>query len=274
MRSPEKFAPKIEKSPIPIEEEPEERLRYFLEIIAEGLKKEGVPVEEGCRIDMDFFKGLYGEAEVENDKKKIEEYQEKFREEREMRAWGKDPEKIIEEEKIGEKLEFLKTGIFSKFLGPEFIVARTSLYDDIKNNIDNVILEKKTENLICAFDEVSDTSGKIYEEKKKEVLKRDRIEGGGKLKYGLKLEKGKLSPERVFNIPIFYLALPKRHIEEGIKNFTPSFKSKSDFEKNLFAYFSTSLISQINSLKLEGHLNQQLKDKIYQFEKTLQGIKN
>jgi len=265
MLNPEKFEPKFEK---PKEKEPEERLKNFLESAAKELEKEEIPVDKDCRIKIEAFKPTYGENEIKKDLKEIEIYQKRFEEERKRSLWKKNPEKLFEEKRMGENLEILKTAIFSKFLGSEFAVVRASLYDDIKNGIDNVIFEKKTGNLVCALDEVGEISGKIYERKKEKVLERNRI-GGGKLKYGFKLEKGKLVLKKVSNIPIFYLALPERHINEGMKNFIPSFEEKSDFEKKLFTYFLSTLVSQINSLKLEQNLNPILKRSLIQFEKTI-----
>lgn len=258
--SPEKIVERKEE-----EREGEEKLKNLMKEIAERLKKDGIPTTESCRIDMEAYKKIYTEETINKDKELIAKRE---------KEWKED---FKEEKKIGRKLERLKTAIFSKFLGEEFVVVRASLYDDIKNKVDNIIFNKENGNIICAFDEVGEAAGERYEKKKKEVLERN-LEGGGHLKYGLKLEKDKENQKKIVlgqvtNIPIFYLALPTRHIEEGINRLSPSFEEKSEYEKNLFTYFTTSLSAQINFLKLEKNLNPTLKDRLNYFEECLQRFK-
>lgn len=97
------------------------------------------------------------------------------------------------------------------------------------------------------------------------------------MKYGFKIEKdqegkSKLVLGEVENIPIFYLVLPKRFIEEGIKQLIPSFEQKSDYEQKLFNYFFGTLFTQINYLKLERNLNPLLKTRLENFEKTIKEL--
>jgi hypothetical protein len=254
-------------------EESENKLKKFLEQISARLKSEGIFVTEECRIDMQAYRGVYPEDEIENDDRLIKEYQ---------KEWYKgSSENEIKEQKIkktGEKLEMLKTAIFSKFLGEEFIVVRASLYDDIKNKVDNIILEKNSGNLVCALDEVESPFGQRYEEKKEKVLSRNKTEGGIKLKYGFFLEKDKDNKERIAlgeisNVPLFYLVLPAKHVEEGIKQLIPDISQKSDYEKRLFKYFITSLSSQIDLLRLETKANPTLEKRLDYFEKIIERFK-
>ena len=68
--------------------------------------------------------------------------------EKDIREYGirKHKEYIKEkEEKImiaGERFERLKTAILYKAFREKFIVVRSSHYDDIRNGVDNVIVEK------------------------------------------------------------------------------------------------------------------------------------
>lgn len=250
------------------EQKAREKLRIFVAGISERLKSEGVPLEDNCRIDMQAFRNVYSEREIEADNKLVADYE---------KDWYKDlSPKEVKQKKIrneGEQLEMLKTSVFDKFLNKDFIAARTSSYDDIKNKIDNVILEKETGASICAFDEVGDTTGVIYEKKTEEVLERNRKEEGGKLKYGLKLEDGKLALGPVHNLPIFYLALPKRLIQQGIQAMDPSFQGKSENDRNLFGYFISSIDQQIKRLRLERHLNPELTARLEHFEELLARIR-
>ena len=182
--------PKFEKIIYQAEEKEQNRKKLvdFIKEISGNLREEGLPAREDCRIDMDSFGEVYPEKTIKEDRREIESYE---------KDWqvGLSEEKRTKTE--GEKLEMLKTAIFSKFLGKDFIVARSSLYDDVKNNIDNVILEKETGNLICALDEAGESSGKGYEEKKTKVLERNRQENGGSLKYGFKLEKDREGKKKI-----------------------------------------------------------------------------
>ena len=250
------------------------RLTCFIKKIAERLRiDDKVPATEDCRIDMSAFGSVYSQAVIAKDmawvrEREAEEYPDLSAEEIKTERLKRD----------GEGLEMLKTAIFAKQLGQEFIVARTSRHDD-ENGVDNIILEKETGNIVCALDEVADTSGRRYQEKAERVLDRNRKKygSGGALKYGFMIEKNKdgsrkLCLGRVENIPLFYLALPKRHLRNGLKEFIPSFEESSDYERKLFSYFTTSLSSQIDFLKLEQNLNPALKNRLICFEKTIKKL--
>ncbi len=253
---------KLEQIP---QEQGAEKLRKLEEQLGQKLNKEGVPVGSNCRINMDAFEGLYSQSDIEKDKKLAEEWEKEWHK-------GIAPEEI-EKEKIksdGEQFEVLKTIIFNKFLGEDFIVARASLYDDIKNKIDNVILDKKSGNLICAFDEVADASGKKFEEKKEGVLSRNiNSSEEMKLKYGLQMKEEKIIPGTDDHFPLFYLALPPDRIKEAIKRMGTTIDEKTDYETKLFSYFISSIDAQIKALKLYPRLDQILKGSINLFEQSL-----
>ena len=210
--------------------EGERKLEYFIREIAEKAKDEGVPLTLDCRIDMKAFVPPYTPQDIESDRELVEGYGRKWQEKEKAKGL-----------KMGEKLEMLKTAIFYKFLSEDFIIVRTSRYDDIINKVDNLIIEKETGSPVCAFDEVSEISGSRFEEKKAKVLERN-IKGGGKLKYGLtlkKYEKGKakLTLGEISSLPVFYLALPERHIEEGVKNLIPSLEKNLIMRKKFLIIF-------------------------------------
>jgi len=256
------------------EKREKEKLEIFLEEISEKLKAEGIPVEDDCRIDMGAFGEVYSKEVIQRDRGWVRKCEKEW--------YGDISEEEIKEEKLkrtGEKLEMLKTAIFSKFLEEEFFVVRTSAYDDIKNKSDNVMVEKETGNVICAFDEVGETSGARYEAKKAEVLARNRRETGGRLKYGLRWEKDEEGQEKIVlaeveSAPIFYLALPQRHIEEGIRELVPSFDESSEYERNLFSYFLTTITAQAEFLCLEPRLRPTLKKRLDSFKTTLAKLRS
>ncbi len=248
------------------EKEGIEKLREILAEISDNLEKEGVPVDVDCRIDMPAFNDIYGK-EVERDLGREEE---KIMEEEEKTTIGEAMDERVKRD--GEKLEMLKTVIFNKFLGRDFIVVRSSLYDDRRNGIDNIILEKETGNLVCAFDEVAAIKTQKLDEKIRQTREKNR-EGGGVLKYGISLEKGKIIKKALGELPVFYLTLSRERIEEGIKRLSIFSESPSLEEKLIFRFFIESLSSQIPYLNLESDLSANLRKRLTRFEAVLQRLK-
>jgi hypothetical protein len=241
-----------------IRKEEAEKLRKLLGEIRDVLKGQGIPVDQNCRVDMGAFKDVYKYGELENDLRRIN---------RRIKEIKGDVEESLLTD--GERLEVLKTIIFYKFLHEKFIIVRASFYDDVYNQVDNLIIEKETGNIVCAFDEVSTTSGPRLAKKQERFL-RNRADGA-RVKYGVLSTRDGLTKREIENIPIFYLALPPEHINEGIRNLT-SLEEISGYEKKLWAYFVTTLQSQIARLKLEN-LNEILRNRLLEFEKTLEELK-
>jgi hypothetical protein len=237
-----------------IRKEEAKKLKKLLREIKDVLEGQGIPVDQNCRIDMRAFEAVYEKKEIEEDVKLIKEIK------------GNTEESLLTD---GERLEVLKTIVFHKFLNEKFIVIRTALYDDVQNHVDNLIVEKETGNIICAFDEVSAISGPEFIKKQERFL-RNNI-NGAKVKYGILSTKDGLIKDRIKNIPIFYLALPPEHINEGIRNIA-SLEEISDYEEKIWSYFVTTLQSQIARLKLEN-LNEILRRRLLEFEKTLKELK-
>ena len=231
-----------------------EKIKKILELVREKLISEGVPTDENCRIQMEAFEGIYPKEEILDDKIHLKRIEKKWQERNE-------PEEKIDKE--GEQLEILKTALFNKFLGKKALIVRTSLYDDVINHVDNLMIDKETGKTLCAFDEVGTNIGPIFTEKMVKVLKINTEERGVKLKYGLKLEKEINNENKIKlggrdNLPIFYLALPSLQIKEAIKNAEPSLEKFSDYEKKVFEYFYFSIISQVKALNLEKNLSEEI----------------
>ncbi|MEK7580148.1 MAG: hypothetical protein AAB465_00835 [Patescibacteria group bacterium] len=250
-----------------------EKMTSFTRQIYEDLKKENIPVESDCRIDMNAFVEDYNSREmVRKDREEVRYCEDMFygqlgwreREKRKKNTWG-------------EKLEVLKTAVFHKFLRGEFVVARSSRYDDIKNGIDNVIMDKTNGNVICALDEVDVISGDVFQKKERKILEKD-LRGGATLKYGLSVKEDKESQKlsinktTIKNIPTFYLALPVDYIDHGMKEFIPDLDESSQYEKDLFKFFVGLIKNQIQALKLDPQLPPELGKRIEQFQESLSRI--
>ena len=261
-------------------ESKEERLFKFIREISQKLKTEGVPVTDDCRIDMNGFTLVHNYAEIAKDKEEVEKFEG-------MHNPGANKEEIKERKRRhdGEKFEMLKTALFSKFLGEKFIVARSSEFDDIKRGVDNLILEKSTGNLVCAFDEVVDIpeEDKVkrdkeakdrYEDKKKKIKDQNIEWGGGKIKYGIGMKDGKVIPKEYEGTPVFYLKVLKKELYESLDNLIPSFDKKSPEETELFDNLIESLHEQYMELKVdEGKLRPYIKESLAKFGRVLKEIR-
>jgi len=244
-------------------EEDAKTLKELLRLVAKELKQEGIPVRDNCRIEMDEFSDIYNVKEIERDKQEVSRIESLV-----------DTKKITPEQRLGEQLEMLKTGIFNKFLPDNFVTTRASRFDDIKNGADNVIIDRLNGNLVCALDEVGEIKGARFEAKKSQVLHKNN-KGGIFLKYALAIKNGQIVPSRAIqNIPIFYLALSPEHVRKGVQAFISSAdKPPSDYEKKIFDYFISSIDAQIKAVELNSNLEKNLKKRVENFQDTINQIK-
>lgn len=219
-----------------------EKLKELLKGMAEDFNKNDIPVDEECRIYTKAFRGIYSDDELERDDTEIKRLKEIFAKEKGLSVEKWEKKKDLSD---GDQLEMLKTIIFHRNLGDDFIVIRASNFDDIKGGVDNVIVNKKTGNVICAFDEGSPRRGSKHEEKQKEILERDK-KGGANLKYGLTFKEGEEKPhlKKLTGLPIFLLALHPSEIQKGIENL-----GNPVVEEVLFKVFITEIDTQIKKME-------------------------
>lgn len=250
-----------------------ENLTRCLEVIARELRKERIPVTDECRIEMRAFEALYGEKAISLDEARIEKLE---------KGWSRG-DRREEAERLrlhtrGEQLEILKTAVLHKNLGSQFIVVRSSRHDDIKNKVDNLLLDRNTGSLVCAFDEVASASGYDFEKKRTRVLERNASERGARLKYCLGLErKGDvmgLQLKGEDHVPVFYLALSEDYIKKGIQDLLPDMTRQSETEKKLFGYFMAALKLQLSELELrQERLAPELRLKLSGFGQFLRDLR-
>jgi len=253
----------------PEERENAEKLKMFIEKMSQELVKEGLPVNKDCRLDIWQFQDVYPAGDRKGDVRNDENYIKK--QEKEFFYKNLSNEEI-EEKKLmsaGEQFEKLKTAILYKFFKQDFIVVRASRYDDIQNKVDNIIIEKETGNLVCAFDEVADDRQARFTSKTAEIQERNIKFSGAQLKYGISIENRKLTKKSFKNLPIFYLSLSSNVLKKGLKEFIPSFEKKSQYETDLFSKFLSEMDNQIKELKLEPDLKPAFLNKLNQYEEAL-----
>lgn len=113
--------------------------------------------------------------------------------------------------KPGIKAEMVVTLLLHKVLGKEFLVVRSSYFDDNKNGVDNLVVDRRTGNVVCTFDEVNDDVGGRKMARKSEKVVTTAQNGGSSVKYGLTFvdtpEGKKLERCKLDNIPLFAVAL-------------------------------------------------------------------
>lgn len=226
-----------------------EKIQRLLRDISEKYRNEGVPVDNDCRLRPP-------EERKSQDFEIVNRIKEKL-----------NRKENINERRDGERLERMKTVILNKFLGENAIVVRSSEYDDIINGVDNVLVDREDGKVICAFDEVCDTNSEIFKVKKEKILKRNE-EGGAKIKYCPKIKEGKVLIGSVENIPIFYLALNKKILEEIEKQIPPFLKQTSLYEEKLFKYFWNSLYNQAEFLYLDPKVSDEILNNLSFFKKV------
>ena len=195
--------------------------------------------------------------------------------------YGKKPEDMEafqreKEKSIPNLTEIALTLLLDKFLKDRFIVARASSYDDYNNGVDNVLIDKKSGEVLCGFDEVVSRVGTSFSAKKEVKMERAMAKGGAKLKYGARLENGKLVRASASNIPAFYIPLDKKELKdllEALKNEQDKDSSK-EVMKKIFSKMLISLSDQISRYNLDDDLKNKTKAVFNKIEEVANFSKN
>jgi len=216
-------------------------------------------VDERGSIDIDRFIGAPGYSDVRLIKDKEEIYEREVewsgaRDEgvRKFYAseYGAETERDIvrihsqnkEREKNGQ-MEMFVAALFHKILKDDFLIVRASAYDDYVNGIDTVMVNKKTGDIICAFDEVHDHEASDRAEEKIEKIKKKVRGGGSTLSYGVVIENEKMVRKEIKNLPVFFLSLSTTDLEDVLKNMNYGIEV-SEKEIEIFNSFLSSLENQ------------------------------
>jgi len=177
----------------------------------------------------------------------------------------------------GTIVEMAITSILYKFLHEDFVVMRASIYDDYKNGVDNVIVNKHTGEVICAFDEVYEGYKSDRLEAKVGKVVRKAKQGGAEIKYGftfIKDESGhpSISKQAIKNIPTFYLSLSVVELEKLLTDMSfDSVDSLSMSEAEIFNHLLDSLSEQVKMLQVE-QISEKVRANIDKFAVSLKQI--
>lgn len=183
-----------------------------------------------------------------------------------------------EELNRGDLFEQFITALLVKKLKGRYIVTRASLYDDFANGVDNFLVDAKTGAVVCALDEINQTSLANVDPRFKSKSKfvqdvnwgrrpnavsnpdnlydRD-LRYGASVKYGLILKPGssdgRVPPSvtcgPVNNIPVFLISLDSAHIDRAIEEFDSQNTKHDSVEDKLYLYFLRNVLLQINNMR-------------------------
>ena len=165
------------------------------------------------------------------------------------------------------------TVLLDKAIGSRFVVVRASNYDDYRNGVDNVIVDKETGAVICGFDEVIGHEGDDGAEKKSDKIKKIMARGGASLKYGLGFnQENELGVKSLNNLPAFYLSLSKQELQSLLVSLDKDKDDLSESEQSIMNKFVDSLENQREDLLPES-VNSALQDNLNRFQESLMEMK-
>lgn len=164
-----------------------------------------------------------------------------------------------------ELAEMISSYVMFKFLGDDYIIARASTYDDYRG-VDNIIVNKKTGAVICAFDDVhediynNDERDTALEEKKQLAIKIAEA-GGQKIKYGFGMEDGKIVKKELSNVPKLFLRFSVADLDNAIDTIDCSdINNKTEGESLIFNRIIEQLVSQVDELRSHSTNTEYLKN--------------
>jgi hypothetical protein len=242
----ETYLPSLNEIALKLNKEVNEKFPYFI-------NKEG-------QIGMNGF----SEEEIEKDRKDVLAKEKLFSGDdgKDKVEWSRDKKR-----NPSNITEIALTILLQKSLGKDFIVARSSKYDDYLNGVDQVIVYVPTGEVVCGFDEVIGNVGDDGGEKKKEKLEKIMTRGGANIKYGAQLKDGKLVRSEVKNVPAFYVSLSKENLRELLESLKNN--SQGDTEQKIFSKLLASLENQAAGQKMNSNLRTKTDSMLDKFRRAI-----
>ncbi len=173
--------------------------------------------EQGRLVENNFTKdyqsGPYTNGEINADNKKIAEQEKSWAGSQRIEEWKKSKDRAK-----SNQLEMVITLLLHKALGDKYLVVRSTAYDDYFNGVDNLILDKNTGEVICAFDDFNDNSLDAERHLSKEKKMARKNAEGVKVKYGLTIKNNKIQRQAISNTPIFLLSMDSRQLDADLND--------------------------------------------------------
>ncbi len=250
--------------------------------------KHDLVTEQGM-LSMDFFSrengGIYTAEEIRRDKEEIlaKEIEWSGAYNPSVQEFYKNTKKIEGKEEIAREwmknkerekssqMEMLTNAIFYKNLKNDFFVSRTSRKDDL-GGVDTYLVNKKTGDIVCAFDEVHDH---MQGDRKNEKWKRvESIGKGGKtIKYGIVPEGDRLIQREIRNIPVFFVSLTTEELIRGMEGFSRNIdEPPNELEKKYFNKFTLLLEEEYDRVK-DMQMPNATRENLKNFKRALETMK-
>ena len=160
-------------------------------------------------------------------------------------------EQYLEQTKRGKsrQLEMMMTVLLHKAFGDKYIVVRSAKYDDYCSGVDNVIVNKETGDVICAFDEIRDNPRSDRRVRKESGILEKARNGGAEIIYGFTIEESKVKLRSRDSLPLFCLGLDEREYDELLKSleYTGS-KELNEVERRFLEKILESIAEQKKKL--------------------------
>lgn len=167
------------------------RLSPILQRQAETLSSLGIPVDKECRIDMRSFSDIFDEQNIKRSEDNVLQKEKNFKE--------ADP--------VGELMEQAVTLAFNQFwFKSRLLKVRASRFDDINHQVDELIIDKKTGQVLAAVDDATSALTK-------EGSVRNRFKFGDAVKFGIAMKDGKFSKKELSKLPHFIIQIHPLNLE-------------------------------------------------------------
>jgi hypothetical protein len=171
------------------------------------------------------------------------------------------------------QMELAVTALLYKVLSDRYFIARTSKYDDYVNGIDNIIVDKETGTVVCAFDEVHEGGDGQRTAKKEQKILKSAKKGGAKIHFGLGMNDGQLQRTELKNLPVFYLGLDTDHLNDLIEDMsTEGNGSLSKTEQLTFELLMQSVSKQIENISDQKDIPQAVLENLNKFKESFAGM--
>ncbi len=200
---------------------------------------------------------MAGDSEVKSHEYLVSVQEETFSREtgKSLELWRRDQER-----NAANLTEMALTVMFHKFLKDEFIVARSSDFDNYNNGVDQVLVYKATGEVVCGIDEVIvNPSDKAETSKKVSKLEKIMAKGGANIQYGAKLQAGNLVRAEVKKVPAFYMSLRKAELVELLESLKNNPDKITPIEEKIFDQLLSSFNEQIAGKNLNSDLQAKTK---------------
>lgn len=148
-----------------------------------------------------------------------------------------------------ELVEMITMLVLCKGLGDDYVVARASKFDDY-HGVDNLIVNKHTGAIICAFDDVHSREGGEDLEEKKYWAEETARRGGTTIKYGFTFADDQLVKQELKNVPKFYMHFDINRLDKAMDVIDCSnLEEMTAGESELFYFIIDQLGSQVDNLR-------------------------